>query len=168
MGSIPGSGESPGGGHGDPLQYSCLENPMDRGAWQPYGLARFGHDWSNSTHTWYSIGTHIMYFFLHNKCNRNSLCIFNTINLTRDRNGRDLKIFIRNMICDVNVQWSCDLTAVFFLWFIIWKPKLQPLCCFSPYATYISVIGTYLRSSMYHHLHSAVFSPCSFFYLVKW
>ena len=34
MGSIPGSGRSPGGGHGNPLQYSCLENPMYRGAWQ--------------------------------------------------------------------------------------------------------------------------------------
>ena len=32
-GSIPGSGRSPRGGHGNPLQYSCLENPMDRGAW---------------------------------------------------------------------------------------------------------------------------------------
>ena len=31
-GSIPGSGRSPGGGHGNPLQYSCLKNPMDRGA----------------------------------------------------------------------------------------------------------------------------------------
>ena len=31
--SIPGSGRSPGGGHSNPLQYSCLENPMDRGAW---------------------------------------------------------------------------------------------------------------------------------------
>ena len=31
-GSIPGSGRSPAGGHGNPLQYSCLENPMDRGA----------------------------------------------------------------------------------------------------------------------------------------
>ena len=31
--SIPGSGRSPGGGHGHPLQYSGLENPMDRGAW---------------------------------------------------------------------------------------------------------------------------------------
>ena len=31
-GSIPGSGRSPGGGHGNPLQYSYLENPMDRGA----------------------------------------------------------------------------------------------------------------------------------------
>ena len=33
-GSIPRSGRSPGGGHGNPLQYSCLENPMDRGAWR--------------------------------------------------------------------------------------------------------------------------------------
>ena len=32
-GSIPGLGRSPGGGHGNPLQYSCLRNPMDRGAW---------------------------------------------------------------------------------------------------------------------------------------
>ena len=32
-GSIPGSGRSPGGGNGNPPQYSCLENPVDRGAW---------------------------------------------------------------------------------------------------------------------------------------
>ena len=34
VGSIPGSGRSPGGEHDNPLQCSCLENPMDRGAWQ--------------------------------------------------------------------------------------------------------------------------------------
>ena len=33
MGSIPGSGRSPGGGNGNQFQYSCLENPMDRGDW---------------------------------------------------------------------------------------------------------------------------------------
>ena len=33
VGSVPQSGRSPGGGHGNPLQYSCLENSMDRGAW---------------------------------------------------------------------------------------------------------------------------------------
>jgi len=34
VGLIPGSGRPPGGGNGNPLQYSCLENPMDRGIWQ--------------------------------------------------------------------------------------------------------------------------------------
>ena len=34
LGLIPGSGRSPGGRNGNPLQYFCLENPMDRGAWQ--------------------------------------------------------------------------------------------------------------------------------------
>ena len=33
MGSVPSLGTSPGGGLGNPLQYSCLENPMDRGVW---------------------------------------------------------------------------------------------------------------------------------------
>ena len=33
-GLIPRSGKSPGGGHGNPLQYSCLDNPIDRGAWK--------------------------------------------------------------------------------------------------------------------------------------
>ena len=42
LGSIPGLGTSPGEGNGNPLQYSCLENPMDRGAWQAtvYGVAK--------------------------------------------------------------------------------------------------------------------------------
>ena len=42
VGSLPGSGRSPGGGHGSSLQYSCLENPMDRGAWQAtvHGIAK--------------------------------------------------------------------------------------------------------------------------------
>ena len=41
-GSIPGSRRSPGEGNGNPLQYYCLENPMDRGAWQAtvYGIAK--------------------------------------------------------------------------------------------------------------------------------
>ena len=42
MGSIPGSGRSPGEGNGNPLQYSCLESPMDRGAWRAtvHGLTK--------------------------------------------------------------------------------------------------------------------------------
>ena len=45
-GSIPGSERSPGEGNGNPLQYSCLKNPMDREAWWAtvHGVARVGHD----------------------------------------------------------------------------------------------------------------------------
>ena len=47
--SIPGSGRFPGGAHGNPLQYSCLENAMDRGAWWAtvQMSRRIGHDWSD-------------------------------------------------------------------------------------------------------------------------
>ena len=43
---IPGSGRSPGGGHGNPHQYSCLENPMDRRAWQAivHGATKVRHN----------------------------------------------------------------------------------------------------------------------------
>ena len=46
MGLIPGLGRSPRGGNGNPLQYSCLENPMDRGTWWAtvHGSQRVGHD----------------------------------------------------------------------------------------------------------------------------
>ena len=54
MGLIPGSGRFPGGRHGNPLQYSCLENPMDRGAWRAavHRVAKSG-TWLKkvSTHT---------------------------------------------------------------------------------------------------------------------
>ena len=45
-GSIPGSGRPPGGGHVSPLQYSCLENLMDRRAWRAtvLGVAKSGND----------------------------------------------------------------------------------------------------------------------------
>ena len=46
LGLIPGLGRSPGGGNGSPLQYSCLENPMERGGWQNavHGSQRVRHD----------------------------------------------------------------------------------------------------------------------------
>ena len=46
LGSIPESRRSAGGGHGNPLQYSCLENPMDRGAWWPivHGVTKSRHN----------------------------------------------------------------------------------------------------------------------------
>ena len=52
LGLIAGLGRSPGGGHGNPLQYSCLENPMDRGAWQAtvHGVT-VRHTWATSQST---------------------------------------------------------------------------------------------------------------------
>ena len=49
-GSIPGSGRSPGEGNGNTLQYSCLENYMNTGAWQATvnGVQRVGHDWGTN------------------------------------------------------------------------------------------------------------------------
>ena len=51
VGLIPGLGRSAGGGNGNPLQYSCLENSTDRGAWglQPTGSQRDGHDYRDIT-----------------------------------------------------------------------------------------------------------------------
>ena len=59
LGSIPGSGRSPGEGNGNPLQYSCLKNPVDRGAWWAtvHGSQRVGHDWATSLHFHYADDT---------------------------------------------------------------------------------------------------------------
>ena len=53
LGSIPGSGRSPGEGNGNPLQYPCLENPMDGGLWWAtvHGVAKSRKRLSNFTHS---------------------------------------------------------------------------------------------------------------------
>ena len=58
---IPGLGRSPGEGNGNPLQYSCLENPMDRGAWQAtvHGVAGVGHDLVTKTTTYLMKDLHL-------------------------------------------------------------------------------------------------------------
>ena len=60
LGSIPGLGSSPGEKNRNPLQYSCLENPMDRGAWQAtvLGIARVGHDLALA----FDVATKVQYF----------------------------------------------------------------------------------------------------------
>ena len=59
-GSIPGSGRSPGEENGNPLQYSCLENPMGRGVWQAtvLGVAKSWTQLSDHTHTHTHTHTH--------------------------------------------------------------------------------------------------------------
>ena len=55
LGSIPGSGRSPGEGNGNPRQYSCLENAMDRGAWRAtvHGVVRVRHDLASKPYIHY-------------------------------------------------------------------------------------------------------------------
>ena len=54
LGSIPGLGRSFEGGNSNPLQYTCLENPMDRGAWQAtvHGVSKSQTRWANFTFTY--------------------------------------------------------------------------------------------------------------------
>ena len=58
VGLIPGSGRFPGGEHGNPLQYSCLENPMDRGAWR--GCSPWGHKEAGMNGTAWHACTHAL------------------------------------------------------------------------------------------------------------
>ena len=67
-GSIPGLGRSPGVGNGTPLQYSCLENCMNRGAWRAtgHGVAKLWTQLSMHAHT----HTHLLYYIIPSiKCN---------------------------------------------------------------------------------------------------
>ena len=63
LGSIPGLGRSPGEGNGNPLQYSCLENPMDGGAWWAavHGVAKSQTQLSDFTFTFHF---HLLFFLL--------------------------------------------------------------------------------------------------------
>ena len=63
MGSIPGLGRSLGEGNGYPLQYSCLENSMDRGAWRAtvHGVTKVGHSLATFTFSTL-VKTHILFF----------------------------------------------------------------------------------------------------------
>ena len=65
---IPESGKSPGEGHGKPIQYSCLENPMDRGGWQAtdHGITRFGHDSMTNFHFYFHTLITVTYNFIVN------------------------------------------------------------------------------------------------------
>ena len=72
LGSIPGSGRSSGEENGNPLHYSCLENPMDRGAWQAtvHGVTRVGHYLVTKPPAPYMTYIHMCVYF--------KICIFKT------------------------------------------------------------------------------------------
>ena len=79
-GLIPGLGRSPEEGNGNPLQYSCLENPMDRGAWWAtvHGSQRVGHDWATFGSVWFRplLMRQVMFFPLGGESESESWAIF--------------------------------------------------------------------------------------------
>ena len=81
-GCIPGLGRHPGGGNGSPLQYSCLKNPIDRGAWQAtvHGVAK--------SRTRASIHTHIS--------------ITNTSKATNSPRGYSVSVTTMSFTCEVS------------------------------------------------------------------
>ena len=72
-GLIPGSGKAPGGGHGNPLQYSCLENPMDREAWWAT-VQMITKNWTQLK--WWHAHTHTSLKILINSCKTSGMHIF--------------------------------------------------------------------------------------------
>ena len=89
IGLIPGQGRSPGGGHGNPLQYCCMENPVDRGAWRAeiHGVTQSQTKLKQFSKGQHMIAFGIMYYHclytpLHNKifyllvtCSWDTICI---------------------------------------------------------------------------------------------
>ena len=81
LGSIPGSGRSPGEGNGNPLQYSCLENPIDRGAWWAavHGVAKSRTQLSDFTSLYFFfIIILVLYYYLSTKKIPKDLCLKQT------------------------------------------------------------------------------------------
>ena len=103
-GSIPEPGRSPGEGHDNPLQYSCLENPMDREAWWATvcGLKRVGHNWRDSVRTHMHTHTHTqLYGFSH-------FLTHPSLELS------SLKVHLKCSLCSLKVHWIPTMSHVVY------------------------------------------------------
>ena len=116
-GSIPGSGRFPGEGNGNPLQYSCLENPIDRWAWRAtvHGVAKSQTWFYNCVHTHTHIHTHVLCKFCKSHLLKVMVIVIGAqlrslrINVQSSRHTLDLsKILtqngIRNPILDLSLH----------------------------------------------------------------
>ena len=107
VGSISGSGRCPGGGHGSPLQYSCLENPMDRGAWRAtvHGVTKSQtrlkrHKHIELSNTWHSCE----FIYFSKKMSSTKVFIF-SINF--------LQIFGLKSFLGISIFWNYCIYLVF-------------------------------------------------------
>ena len=113
LGSIPGSGRSPGEGNGNPLQYSCLENPMDRGAWLAtvMGLQRVEHNWATSLHyhtaSAWGAGAHFLTFPGAQPIQIYQLCEMRSL-AGREQNGRERR---QEVSCCDRTGWTYRLVC---------------------------------------------------------
>ena len=102
-GSVPGSERSPGGRHGNPHQYSCLENPRDRGAWQAT-IHRVTKQLSMHTHAITGILFIVYLLFLQSFLSLSSLpfflCGFMTLAVCLDSFLSPLYTYYRFLLCD--------------------------------------------------------------------
>ena len=113
-GLIPGLGRSPGGEHGNPLQYSCLKNPMERGAWRAtvHGVQGVRHNWSGLAcmHIWVA---HNLPLFPH-------YCIYEYLFLK----GKNLILFIFFYKSACKVSSSPHFPPCFLSFFVFWFESL--------------------------------------------
>ena len=155
-GFIPGLGRSPGEGNGNPLQYSCLENLMDRGAWRAThhrATQRVRHDWVTE-HIFYNCGglSHLIlvtiqwakyYFYFHLSDKMKPHRVRNLFCVTKLVLGRTKQGLTGYRICTPNQvlshpyarlwdsPWSLQCTSPpTTIWFILqnWKVLLQDTC----------------------------------------
>ena len=114
MDSIPGSGWSPGGGHGNPLQYPYLENPMDTGAWwaTSTGSQRVRHSWGG-----WACTRAYMYqvFFIHSSAEGHRFRAL-ALSYCLSLNPAHLLLHWRPLTIPSGLLEACGLTADLSLW----------------------------------------------------
>ena len=143
LGSIPGWGRSPGEGNSNPLQNSCLEIPMDGGAWQVivYGVLRVRHDWATSLSLFFTISFLFSHLYLPTKISWCScltrfykyntldnpaslinaqLCLTNIISATNEQHNFEI-------YTNMDIIWSIKYSLYKVEQISKWNSKMLPL-----------------------------------------
>ena len=143
MGLAPRLGRSPGGGHGNPLQYSCLENPVDSGGWWAavLGLQRVGHDWMTKHSTQLSSSLFLLYIFsLLNFSLCSSILLLSL-----------LSIFVIFTLNSLSGRLLISTLLTFFWGFVLFLTlDCIPLSPFFPLI--LSIISMYLVGQLYFQI----------------
>ena len=105
-----GQGRSPGGGNGKPLQYSCLQNPMDRGAWLATvtGLQRVRHDWVTECMCTY---THT-YMHTHTRTHTHTQSVCGIVYLS-SHYGKQCEVFSKKLKTELPYDPAISLLGIY-------------------------------------------------------